>query len=106
MASLPQEHESKADEEQQAQTPEQRKRNAKFTKEQNAKRGKPAQELKKKQEFKSPVSPMVLGKSPSRRIRNWFRGRMLIFDVRYSWIRRLWRSAIRIAQQILPFLRE
>merc|ERR1711977_292346 len=44
-----------------AQTPEQRKRNAKFTKEQNAKRGKPAQELKKKQEFKSPVSPVVLG---------------------------------------------
>ncbi|KAL2068673.1 hypothetical protein VTL71DRAFT_15011 [Oculimacula yallundae] len=44
-----------------AQTPEQRKRNAKFTKEQNAKRGKPAQELQKKQSFKSPVSPMVLG---------------------------------------------
>merc|ERR1712230_175491 len=44
-----------------AQTPEQRKRNTKFTKEQNAKRGKPAQELKKKQEFKSPVGPVVLG---------------------------------------------
>ncbi|KAL5317806.1 hypothetical protein ACEPPN_014906 [Leptodophora sp. 'Broadleaf-Isolate-01'] len=47
-----------------AQTPEQRKRNAKFTKEQDAKRGKPTQELKKKQEFKSPVSPVVLGTPP------------------------------------------
>lgn len=45
----------------QAQTPEQRKRNAKFAKEQTAKRGKPASEIKKKQDFKSPISPVWLG---------------------------------------------
>ncbi|TVY36133.1 hypothetical protein LSUB1_G005572 [Lachnellula subtilissima] len=45
----------------QAQTPEQRKRNAKFAKEQTAKRGKPASEIKKKQNFKSPISPFWLG---------------------------------------------
>jgi len=44
-----------------AQTPEQRKRNAKFAKEQSAKRGKPASEIKKKQDFKSPISPFWLG---------------------------------------------
>ncbi|TVY14222.1 hypothetical protein LARI1_G006096 [Lachnellula arida] len=44
-----------------AQTPEQRKRNAKFAKEQSAKRGKPASEIKKKQDFKSPISPVWLG---------------------------------------------
>ncbi|TVY64175.1 hypothetical protein LSUE1_G008158, partial [Lachnellula suecica] len=44
-----------------AQTPEQRKRNAKFAKEQTAKRGKPASEIKKKQDFKSPISPFWLG---------------------------------------------
>jgi len=58
-------HESKttADDgfETQAQTPEQRKRNAKFAKEQTAKRGKPASEIKKKQDFKSPISPFWLG---------------------------------------------
>ncbi|TVY58119.1 hypothetical protein LCER1_G001624 [Lachnellula cervina] len=43
-----------------AQTPEQRKRNAKFAKEQTAKRGKPASEIKKKQDFKSPISPVWL----------------------------------------------
>ncbi|PSS25221.1 hypothetical protein M430DRAFT_15948 [Amorphotheca resinae ATCC 22711] len=43
-----------------AQTPEQRKRNQKFAKEQTAKRGKPASEIKKKQEFKSPISPVAL----------------------------------------------
>ncbi|EKD14112.1 hypothetical protein MBM_07789 [Drepanopeziza brunnea f. sp. 'multigermtubi' MB_m1] len=44
-----------------AQTPEQRKRNEKFNKQQDAKRGKPTQEIIKKQSFKSPVSPVVLG---------------------------------------------
>jgi len=43
------------------QTPEQRKRNQKFAKEQTAKRGKPQSEIKKKQEFKSPISPLYLG---------------------------------------------
>jgi hypothetical protein len=47
----------------QAQTPEQRKRNEKFAKGQTAKRGKPQSEIKKKQqEFKSPISPVYLGK--------------------------------------------
>ena len=45
----------------QAQTPEQRKRNQKFAKEQSARRGKPASEIKKKQDFKSPISPLWLG---------------------------------------------
>ncbi|KAF8847015.1 hypothetical protein BDZ45DRAFT_682143 [Acephala macrosclerotiorum] len=39
-----------------AQTPEQRKRNEKFAKQQTLKRGKPASEIKKKQDFKSPIS--------------------------------------------------
>ncbi|KAH6672855.1 hypothetical protein B0J14DRAFT_591864 [Halenospora varia] len=43
------------------QTPQQRKANAKFAKEQTAKRGKPATEIKKKQDFKSPISPLWLG---------------------------------------------
>ncbi|KAG9230241.1 hypothetical protein BJ875DRAFT_162582 [Amylocarpus encephaloides] len=43
-----------------AQTPEQRKRNAKFAKEQTARRGKAPQEIKKKQDFKSPISPFWL----------------------------------------------
>ena len=47
--------------EMQAQTPEQRKRNQKFAKEQSARRGKPASEIKKKQDFKSPISPLWLG---------------------------------------------
>jgi len=44
-----------------AQTPEQRKRNAKFVKEQDARRGKAPTEIKKKQDFKSPISPLWLG---------------------------------------------
>ncbi|CZS89671.1 related to secretory pathway protein YSY6 [Rhynchosporium agropyri] len=44
-----------------AQTPTQRKANLKFQKDLDSKRGKPTQEVKKKQDFKSPVSPMVLG---------------------------------------------
>ncbi|TVY47722.1 hypothetical protein LOCC1_G002401 [Lachnellula occidentalis] len=48
-----------------AQTPEQRKRNAKFAKEQTAKRGKPASEIKKKQDFKSPISPFWLSEFAS-----------------------------------------
>ncbi|KUJ15576.1 uncharacterized protein LY89DRAFT_117044 [Mollisia scopiformis] len=47
---------TRADHLPQAQTPEQRKRNAKFAKEQSLKRGKPASEIKKKQDFKSPIS--------------------------------------------------
>jgi len=44
-----------------AQTPQQRKANAKFVKEQDAKRGKPASEIQKKREnFKSPISPFWL----------------------------------------------
>ncbi|PMD34592.1 hypothetical protein L207DRAFT_588110 [Hyaloscypha variabilis F] len=44
-----------------AQTPQQRKANDKFKKAQDAKRGKPASEIKKKEEFKSPISPIWLG---------------------------------------------
>ncbi|TQS39268.1 hypothetical protein Golomagni_00206 [Golovinomyces magnicellulatus] len=43
------------------QTPEQRKRNERFAKQQNAKRGKPAVEPKTKLEFKSPLNPIVAG---------------------------------------------
>ncbi|CCU75582.1 unnamed protein product [Blumeria hordei] len=44
-----------------AQTPQQRKRNEKFSKLQNAKRGKANIEVKPKQEFKSPLSPLWAG---------------------------------------------
>ncbi|KFY16997.1 hypothetical protein V492_00962 [Pseudogymnoascus sp. VKM F-4246] len=45
----------------QAQTPQQRKSNQKFAKENTAKMGKPEGALKKKQQsFKSPVSPIWL----------------------------------------------
>ena len=52
---------------QQAQTLEQRRRNAKFTKEQDARRGKSENEIKKrgKDAPKSPISPFWLGKSSS-----------------------------------------
>lgn len=43
------------------QTPEQRKRNERFAKQQNAKRGKPAVESKTKLEFKSPLNPILAG---------------------------------------------
>jgi len=45
-----------------AQTPQQRRANAKFIKEQEARRGKSSEELKKKtkQSFKSPISPIWL----------------------------------------------
>ncbi|KAB5563279.1 hypothetical protein GE09DRAFT_1219843 [Coniochaeta sp. 2T2.1] len=47
----------------QAQTPQQRRANAKFFKEQEANRGKPREEIikKKKETFKSPISPLWLG---------------------------------------------
>ena len=45
----------------QAQTPQQRKANEKFKKSQDAKRGKSASEIKKKEDFKSPISPLWLG---------------------------------------------
>lgn len=45
-----------------AQTPEQRKRNLKFAKENTAKMGKPESAIKKKdKDFKSPISPIFLG---------------------------------------------
>ncbi|KAI0840234.1 hypothetical protein F5Y06DRAFT_294904 [Hypoxylon sp. FL0890] len=46
-----------------AQTLEQRRRNAKFAKEQDARRGKSETEIKKrsKDQFKSPISPFWLG---------------------------------------------
>ncbi|KAJ9142540.1 hypothetical protein NKR19_g7186 [Coniochaeta hoffmannii] len=46
-----------------AQTPQQRRANAKFFKEQEANRGKPREEIKKKtkEAFKSPISPLWLG---------------------------------------------
>jgi len=44
-----------------AQTPQQRKAKEKFKKSQDAKRGKPASEIKKKEDFKSPISPLWLG---------------------------------------------
>ena len=48
----------------QAQTPQQRKSNQKFAKENTAKMGKPEGALKKKQQsFKSPVSPIWLSMS-------------------------------------------
>lgn len=43
-----------------AQTPEQRKRNLKFAKEQSARRGKPESAIKKKQDVKAPISPLWL----------------------------------------------
>lgn len=48
----------------QAQTPQQRKANLKFHKDQEQKMGKPPAELKKKESFKSPVSPIWLGRFP------------------------------------------
>ncbi|KAI1188290.1 hypothetical protein F5B17DRAFT_429705 [Nemania serpens] len=47
----------------QAQTLEQRRRNAKFVKDQDARRGKPESEVKKrnKETLKSPISPFWLG---------------------------------------------
>lgn len=47
----------------QAQTPQQRRANAKFFKEQEANRGKSREEIKKKtkEAFKSPISPLWLG---------------------------------------------
>jgi len=45
----------------QVQTPQQRKANSKFSKDIEKKMGKPTQDVKKKQEFKSPVSPFWLG---------------------------------------------
>jgi hypothetical protein len=46
----------------QAQTPQQRKSNLKFAKEQTAKMGKPESAIKKKdKDFKSPISPVWLG---------------------------------------------
>lgn len=51
----------------QAQTPEQRRRNAKFAKEQEARRGKSEDAIKKHQHqktvSKAPISPIWLGKS-------------------------------------------
>lgn len=45
-----------------AQTPQQRKANAKFAKEQTAKMGKPTSELAaRKKDFKSPISKVWLG---------------------------------------------
>jgi len=46
------------------QTPQQRKANQKFAKDLQGKMGKPSAELKKKQEFKSPISPFWLGALP------------------------------------------
>lgn len=48
----------------QAQTPQQRRANEKFQKEQEARRGKSEEQLKKKTKelVKSPISPMWLGK--------------------------------------------
>jgi len=50
----------------QAQTPEQRRRNAKFVKEQDARRGKSDADVKKlaKEVQKSPISPVWLGRTP------------------------------------------
>lgn len=45
----------------QAQTPEQRMRNQKFAKQNTAKMGKPEGAIKKKQDFKSPISPLWMG---------------------------------------------
>lgn len=47
----------------QAQTPQQRRANLKFVKEQEARRGKSTEELKKrnKETVKSPISPIWLG---------------------------------------------
>jgi hypothetical protein len=47
----------------QAQTPQQRRANAKFFKEQEVNRGKSREEIKKKtkETFKSPISPLWLG---------------------------------------------
>jgi hypothetical protein len=56
----------------QAQTPQQRKANQKFAKEQTAKMGKPESAIKKKEkEFKSPVSPLWLGMYTPREIFQW-----------------------------------
>ena len=65
----------------QVQTPQQRKANSKFSKDIEKKMGKPTQDVKKKQEFKSPVSPFWLGTfvHPS---------------VRCSWIGLRWHSLL------------
>jgi len=44
-----------------AQTLQQRQANKKFAKTLDAKRGKAPQEVKKKEQFKSPISPLWLG---------------------------------------------
>jgi hypothetical protein len=46
----------------QVQTPQQRRANEKFAKREEMKRGKPESAIKKPQKFKSPISPMWLGK--------------------------------------------
>ena len=104
----------------QAQTPQQRKANDKFKKAQDAKRGKPASEIKKKEEFKSPISPIWLGRSILSRgggrkcprnkemdmggQRMWIE-RGLIGLCRYPWICGLRRSDIRVAEPDLPPVR-
>jgi hypothetical protein len=44
-----------------AQTPQQRKANEKFAKQEAAKRGKPESAIKKKEKFKSPIGPVWIG---------------------------------------------
>lgn len=108
------------------QTPQQRKANEKFKKAQDAKRGKPASEIKKRENFKSPISPLWLGKSflfPDHEAisirRTWFErwglcrawfGRGL--ESWANWavnrsprIRGLRRSDIRVAEPVLPSVR-
>ena len=45
----------------QAQTPQQRKANERYAKQEASKRGKPESEIKQKQKFKPPISPLWIG---------------------------------------------
>jgi len=44
-----------------AQTPQQRKANERFAKQETLKRGKPESAIKKKEKFKSPIGPVWIG---------------------------------------------
>ncbi|RKF56803.1 hypothetical protein GcM3_192052 [Golovinomyces cichoracearum] len=80
------------------QTPEQRKRNERFAKQQNAKRGKPAVESKTKLEFKSPLNPIladILSHQNDSTVNKYNKADMVIFSLQVYWRLSLlvaWRS--------------
>ncbi|RKF79551.1 hypothetical protein GcM1_201030 [Golovinomyces cichoracearum] len=81
------------------QTPEQRKRNERFAKQQNAKRGKPAVEPKTKLEFKSPLNPIlaadILSHQKDSTVDKYNKADMVFFSLQVYWRLSLlvaWRS--------------